>query len=82
MSALLVLLWTLGPIGIGLCSYRAGRRDEAQHWCRFACVRCKVRVGEELAKGDLPSDYEPCRECGFDHAYEPVEARLAHEDLS
>lgn len=48
MSVLLVLLWTAGPIAIGLYAYRTGRRDEAKHWCEFACVRCKCRMGEEL----------------------------------
>lgn len=27
---------------------------------------------------NLPSDYEVCSECGFDHSYEPVEAHKAH----
>jgi len=28
--------------------------------------------------GDLPQDYEQCAECGYDHAYEPVEANEHH----
>jgi len=27
---------------------------------------------------ELPEDYEPCDECGYDHAYEEDEAYLAH----
>jgi hypothetical protein len=43
------------------------------------CVYC--------AEGDahvevMPSDYEECGECGFDHAYAPDEASLAHATLS
>jgi len=30
---------------------------------------------------DLPEDYEECGECGYDHAYEPEEAKKAHEKL-
>lgn len=26
----------------------------------------------------LPSDYEACGECGYDHSYEPVESAMAH----
>ena len=29
---------------------------------------------------ELPSDYEPCGECGYDHAYEPEQA-FAHHKL-
>ena len=31
-------------------------------------------VGDE----DYPSDYEPCGQCGFDHAYEPGGATAWH----
>lgn len=27
---------------------------------------------------ELPTDYEACGTCGFDHEYEPEEARIAH----
>jgi hypothetical protein len=27
---------------------------------------------------ELPSDYEPCGECGFDHSYEQADAIAAH----
>lgn len=27
----------------------------------------------------LPQDYQPCGECGFDHAYEPEEANASHQ---
>jgi hypothetical protein len=27
---------------------------------------------------ELPMDYAPCAECGFDHAYEPENAHEAH----
>jgi hypothetical protein len=27
---------------------------------------------------ELPIDYEPCGECGHDHAYEPEEAMAFH----
>ncbi len=30
---------------------------------------------------ELPSDYEPCGECEFDHAYEQDEAVRAHRRL-
>jgi len=30
---------------------------------------------------DLPSDYEVCDECGFDHGYEPHEAQMAHAEI-
>jgi hypothetical protein len=26
----------------------------------------------------VPADYEQCVECGFDHSYDPTEARQAH----
>lgn len=29
----------------------------------------------------LPSDYESCGTCGFDHAYEPTEAQAVHDNL-
>lgn len=29
----------------------------------------------------MPSDYEECGECGFDHAYEPLEAEMAHAEI-
>ena len=32
-------------------------------------------------KANLPSDYEPCGECGYDHGYEPVEAYAEHQRL-
>lgn len=38
------------------------------------CIVCK-RSHDEL---DNSCDYEPCGDCGFDHAYEPEEARLWH----
>jgi len=28
----------------------------------------------------LPSDYEACEVCGFDHEYEPAEAQMAHAE--
>lgn len=31
-----------------------------------------------MDKFNLPSDYEACGECGYDHAYEPVESAQAH----
>lgn len=38
---------------------------------------------EQLKRtGELPSDYEQCGSCGFDHAYEPVESRKAHMQLT
>ena len=33
----------------------------------FRCVRCF-----------LPADYEPCGDCGFDHAYEYEQANKFH----
>lgn len=30
----------------------------------------------------LPDDYEPCGDCGFDHAYEPTEAWRAHNEAA
>lgn len=39
------------------------------------CVAC-LRVAE-----DLPEDYEPCGDCGFDHGYEQAESIQAHERL-
>jgi hypothetical protein len=33
------------------------------------------------ASQELPSDYESCGTCGFDHAYEPNEAQTVHEKL-
>jgi len=42
--------------------------------CGLQCVACLKATGE------LPSDYEACGECGFDHAYEPAEAMQAHAD--
>ncbi len=30
------------------------------------------------SKDNLPSDYEECGDCHFDHTYEPVEALRAH----
>jgi len=32
-------------------------------------------------KNDEPVDYEPCSECGFDHAYEPDAAQDEHHRL-
>lgn len=29
----------------------------------------------------MPTDYEPCGDCGFDHAYEQAEAVEAHRKL-
>lgn len=38
-----------------------------------------VILGVEAPDDDaLPPDYEPCGECGFDHAYEPEESSEAH----
>ena len=31
---------------------------------------------------DLPSDYETCGDCGYDHEYEPAEAVRAHEKMN
>lgn len=28
---------------------------------------------------DIPRDYEPCADCGFDHEYEWIEAQAWHE---
>ena len=37
---------------------------------------------EELEKEEgMPSDYETCSGCGYDHAYEPEEAQRAHQLL-
>ncbi len=33
-----------------------------------------------MTKTSLPSDYEACGQCGFDHAYEPSEAYKWHFD--
>lgn len=30
---------------------------------------------------EMPVDYEECGECGYDHSYEPHEAREAHGAL-
>lgn len=40
-------------------------------------------VGFEVSSNDykLPSDYECCGVCGFDHAYEPNEAQAVHDKL-
>ncbi len=32
------------------------------------------------AKVELPSDYEPCGECGWDHEYEPAMAVAWHKE--
>lgn len=32
-------------------------------------------------EAELPDDYEPCGECGFDHEYEPEEANRKHQEL-
>jgi hypothetical protein len=31
---------------------------------------------------DLPSDYESCGECNFDHTYEPAESHKWHKEHS
>jgi len=49
MSALLAFVWFAAPITIGFLSYRWGRRDELAHWCKYACARCKSRVGDTLS---------------------------------
>ena len=39
---------------------------------------------EDPTRHDLPADYEPCGECGFDHSYEQEEAvksHAAHEEM-
>ena len=36
------------------------------------CVECLKKAD------DLPEDYEPCGDCGFDHSYEPYEADQVH----
>lgn len=36
-------------------------------------------VAAQLYEQVLPADYEECGECGYDHEYEPEEARVAHE---
>lgn len=30
---------------------------------------------------EIPLDYEPCAECGYDHEYEPHEAQKTHQSL-
>ncbi len=39
------------------------------------CIECLKKAGQ------LPSDFETCGECGFDHEYEQVEAEQAHRRL-
>ena len=31
---------------------------------------------------ELPSDYEACGDCGYDHSYEQNEARMAHDRMN
>jgi hypothetical protein len=32
-------------------------------------------------QSELPFEYESCGTCGFDHAYEPSEAKAVHDQL-
>lgn len=34
---------------------------------------------EDELEDELPPDYEPCRDCGYDHIYEPKQAAEAHD---
>lgn len=36
--------------------------------------------GDIPEQDDLPEDYEPCGDCGFDHGYEQDEAVRAHNN--
>jgi len=38
-----------------------------------------IKKAELIDEDELPADYEPCGECGFDHVYEYIEAKEAHE---
>jgi hypothetical protein len=50
------------------------------HLCQDA--GCSSEGEQECSvQGSFPEDYEPCGQCGIDHAYEPNEARQAHEKL-
>ena len=33
-----------------------------------------------MSQENLPIDYEPCGECGFDHSYEPAQAAQWHSE--
>lgn len=67
------------------------RIDEGSGWLSQSCstwiprdilVRMLEQAGAtitwELPKETLPSDYEPCGDCGYDHGYEQNEAVKAH----
>jgi len=38
-------------------------------------------ASQEASQEALPADYESCGTCGFDHVYEPSEARAVHDHL-
>lgn len=40
----------------------------------FTVVECAL-----AGLGEMPEDYEPCGECGHDHAYEQEDARRWHD---
>ena len=48
------------------------------------CVDCKGVIypferGNKISCLCVPADYEQCAECGFDHDYDPAEAKHAHD---
>lgn len=42
------------------------------------CAKCWIDIQDDYRITGLPKDYAPCGECGYDHTYEPEEAREAH----
>lgn len=41
---------------------------------------CSYHYGQLFGRGEKPSDYESCGECGFDHSYEQDQAIKAHNE--
>lgn len=54
--------------------------DGHEEFATMGCDCCGSRLAGEMHRFAIlgPDDYEACGDCGFDHAYEPSEARAWH----
>lgn len=74
---------------LGACSYEdqadfetGGYYSDMQHEALDALNTVLEKAWSVLRTREVPSDYEACGECGFDHGYESREADAAHAKLT